>query len=78
MSVGIVEVALLVVVTLATAIIVRATKVRWLVVVPAYYLVAVLVSPPDAISGLLIAIPNIALFALAFRHFAKGAGQAPV
>ena len=70
MGIGIVEIAFLVLVTLATALTVMATKRRWVVVVPAFFLIAVFVSPSDIVSTLLIGVPNCILFVLAFRYFA--------
>ena len=70
MGIGIVEIVFVVVVALVTALIVATTKHRWLVVVPAFFVVATLVSPADLVSTLLIGVPNCVLFVVAFRYFA--------
>ena len=70
MGIGIVELAFLVLVTLATALTVMATKRCWVVVVPAFFLIAVLVSPSDIVSTLLIGVPNCVLCVVALRYFA--------
>jgi Sec-independent protein secretion pathway component TatC len=70
MGIGILEIAFLVGVTIATALTVMATKRRWVAVVPAFFLIAIFVSPSDIVSTLLIGVPNCVLFVLAFRYFA--------
>ena len=70
MGISIVEVAFLVLVTLATALTIMATKRRWAVVVPAIFLIAVCVSPSDIVSTLLIGVPNCVLFVVAFKCLA--------
>ena len=70
MGIGIVEIVFLVVVALATVLIVATTKRRWVLVVPAFFVVAVLVSPADLVSTLVIGVPNCVLFVVALRYFA--------
>jgi Sec-independent protein secretion pathway component TatC len=75
MGIGIVEIGFLFLVTLVTALTVKATKRRWLVVFPVFFLIAVVVSPADLFSTLLIGLPNCVLFALAFKYFAGDSGR---
>ena len=70
MGIGIVEVAFLVLVAFATAVTVMAAKRRWVEVIPAFFLIAVLVSPSDIVSTLLIGVPNCVLCVVALRYFA--------
>ncbi len=69
MSIGIVEIAFLVLVALAAALTAMATKRRWVAMIPAFFLIAVVVSPSDIVSTLLIGVPHCLLFVGAFKHF---------
>jgi Sec-independent protein secretion pathway component TatC len=67
MGIGTIEVAFLVLVTLTATAIVMATKRRWIAVVPAFFLIAICVSPSDIVSTLLIGVPNCVLFLVALK-----------
>lgn len=73
MSIGLVEFVGLFVVALVSLLLFARWKQRWILMLPAFYLVAMLLPPPDIVSTLLIAVPNCVLFACGMRWFGSGA-----
>ncbi len=71
MSVGVVEVAFLLAVTIGARVAVTRTKQRWIGAIPLFFLFATLISPADIASTLLIGLPNCVLFVIIVRRYAS-------
>ncbi|QDU40455.1 hypothetical protein Mal4_48120 [Maioricimonas rarisocia] len=72
MGIGTAEIAFILVVTLASAAAAFVGKQREVPVLAAFCLIAVLVSPADLFSALLIAGPNCLLYLLATKYRSPG------
>ena len=65
MGIGILEIALLFIVTACVAVAVVMTKRRWLLGLPVYFVIATLCSPADPLSTVLIAVPCCLVYVFA-------------
>ena len=76
MGIGIVELVLFLFVTACVLVGVVLTKRRWLLGLPALFVVAMVFSPADPASTLLIAVPCCCIYSLALLKSKPANGQA--
>lgn len=65
MNIGVIEIAVVLIVTIPVVIAVALNKKAWLLGIPAFFVVATVFSPPDPLSTLAIALPCCCIYVFA-------------
>lgn len=76
MNVGVLEIVLVAIVTVAAAVAVLTTGRRWVLAFPAYFAIAAVCSPADPLSTVLFAVPCCVVYAIGILTTSRAAERA--